>query len=117
MLKAVAVVLIYLYSVGEVSASDANTLVAVEAPGLWQLVGCEPIYDMRQAHEPVIAWDPRVMAIDAIALTWLPPYEAEPDGHEKILVLQSEWVRYDDPRWEEWFGLDKPDTSPCAYGS
>lgn len=87
---------------GETLGND-NTIVALEAEGLWRVVGCEPVYDLTTVGEPIVAWHPRIKRIEDEEIHSFPPYVDEADGNEKVL-LSGTWIRLDATQvWEEWF--------------
>lgn len=125
MLKAAAFLVLFFLSasigaadpcsnVCETTFEDQPITMPVEEPVRWQVVGCQPVYDLTLSEEPIIAWNAIEDVIEKDHLEFLPPYSDEWDGNEKVL-LGGEWVRIDDTAvWNKWFGLGNADTSPCT---
>lgn len=95
------------------NGTDATIPISLEADGFWELIGCEPVYDLRDASEPVIAWNPIVKPINPTMLHLYPGYTPEADGNEKIF-FQGQWVRFDDPLIGEMFEMNNVISSACA---
>lgn len=73
--------------------NDTQTPVNLEIVGKFEVTGCEPVYDLEEPTEPIIAWLPIVKEIPANKLAEFPA-ETDTDGNEKVLV-RGVWVRID----------------------
>lgn len=73
--------------------NDTETIVDVELPGKYEVIGCEPVYDLTDPNEPIFAWLPLIEEV-AEGKQNVFPEEDELDGNEKVLV-GHDWIRID----------------------
>jgi hypothetical protein len=60
----------------------------------WQIISCEPVYDLHDASEPIVSHNIKVSFVteDNPAFG---TYELDADENEKVLV-SGQWVRFDE---------------------